>query len=831
MNGKDPEVAKHPGLKNIKERHTMKSLSQLSVQVKQNPVFRTEFQQLFPDKYRSKKNSLCPWHDDTRESLQINDTNAYCHTEKTTYSRIDLDSLASGRDYIQSVKFLAEKDGITPAIRTKSTWPDPIATYDYQDADGKLIYRTVKFPKDHNPPFIQQTPNGANGWKPKLPKDVPRVLYRLPELNAADPSETVIITEGEKDAETARCLGFVATTTPLGAGNWPPLQSNYNIQAPLKDRICWIVPDNDEAGRKHALDIAISLSGFASVVKVVNLPGLPEKGDLSDFVEQHGPDKTKAMILELAAKTPEFKPGDAPIVEATDGPKKPDGNTQYKRVQKILKDLHVRVFRDENRRFLAHVETPTETYFEPILSSTLRALITKAYGRSDYPRDDPIKAALYRLWDETDKSIELHKRALQLDNAIYISRHAKNGEMYAVTKGGYELTKQAPPDVHFSPDPKLLELPVAQDGGSISELWEFLPFADDNSKIICAVWPILAWLTKIQRRGLFIVGRDGSGKTTLARTIRYIFDPHSKPIATIEENQTDFVLKCAAHFVVIIDNIDKLPDALRGAFCQLITEGSFGRRKLFSDDDYVEHSLKGTFITTGKKLPSDESEVLDRGLLLTMPQRCGSYSIDRHWERLAQARPRILGTMLRALSKAMETVKEVELVHDQSDRWYDWMKWGCAVAEGLGISSTRFQEAVSEARGRVTADVVDSHPVLWPLKVWAADVYDSRQRQVTEIGPIKATEFYEAVRSVAERIGFGYEFPKSPSIFSREINKLQGMIQRMGIRLDHNKPTRTGSTWTLTIDGSNSEFNEFLESNQTTDVKAECLNASQCLHT
>jgi hypothetical protein len=49
------------------------------------------------------------------------------------------------------------------------------------------------------------------------------VLYRLPELLAArqkKPNITVLVPEGEKDVESARELGFVATCNPFGALKW-----------------------------------------------------------------------------------------------------------------------------------------------------------------------------------------------------------------------------------------------------------------------------------------------------------------------------------------------------------------------------------------------------------------------------------------------------------------------------------------------------------------------------------------------------------------------------------------------------------------------------------
>ena len=67
--------------------------------------------------------------------------------------------------------------------------------------------------------------------------------------------------------------------TAEGAGKWRP---HFAAEFPKRDVV--IVPDRDEAGRKHALAIAASLVPVARSVRIVELPGLPPKGDVSDWL-------------------------------------------------------------------------------------------------------------------------------------------------------------------------------------------------------------------------------------------------------------------------------------------------------------------------------------------------------------------------------------------------------------------------------------------------------------------------------------------------------------------------------------------------------------------
>ncbi|MEE9541063.1 MAG: hypothetical protein V3V85_06175, partial [Candidatus Thorarchaeota archaeon] len=122
--------------------------------------------------------------------------------------------------------------------------------------------------------------------------DVRRVLYRLPELLAADPTEPVYIPEGEKHVNELMELGFVATCSPFGAGKWKDEYSEH-----LKGRRVVILPDNDEPGQKHAQQIAESLRGIAASTKVLELPGLPPKGDILDWLDAgHVADDLRNLI-------------------------------------------------------------------------------------------------------------------------------------------------------------------------------------------------------------------------------------------------------------------------------------------------------------------------------------------------------------------------------------------------------------------------------------------------------------------------------------------------------------------------------------------------------
>jgi hypothetical protein len=162
-------------------------------------------------------------------------------------------------------------------------------TYDYRDTDGKLLFQVVRYyPKG----FAQRRPDRPDGWEWNI-KGVKRVLYRLPELLASNPEETVYVVEGEKDAEKLASLGLTATTNPQGAKKW---REEYT--AVLEGRHVAIIPDNDTEGREHAEAVAAALSVVARSVRVVALPDLPQKGDVSDWLNAGGTVEELSRLVE-----------------------------------------------------------------------------------------------------------------------------------------------------------------------------------------------------------------------------------------------------------------------------------------------------------------------------------------------------------------------------------------------------------------------------------------------------------------------------------------------------------------------------------------------------
>lgn len=172
-------------------------------------------------------------------------------------------------------------------------------TFDYTDEHGNLIYQTVRLRKPNGDKDFKQRRKGPDGkWIWNL-QTVTQVPFKLPELVAW--KGFTYIAEGEKCCLSLIRRGWFATTNSGGATHFSP-----DLVKWFEGRHVGILPDNDEKGRKHAEMVAALLHPVVASVRIIELPGLPLKGDVHDWLESG---KTADELYELVEDTPVWFPG------------------------------------------------------------------------------------------------------------------------------------------------------------------------------------------------------------------------------------------------------------------------------------------------------------------------------------------------------------------------------------------------------------------------------------------------------------------------------------------------------------------------------------------
>jgi hypothetical protein len=186
-------------------------------------------------------------------------------------------------------------------MRKRERAQQPKKTYfDYHAESGAVVYQVERtdYYDGRKKTFRQRRPDGNGGWLWNL-GGVQPVPYRLPELiEAAGNGNLIVIAEGEGKVDLLRSWNFAATCNPGGAKNWKAEHSAY-----LRGADVVVMPDNDDAGRRHLDTVAESLieAGAASV-RVLDLPGLGTKQDIVDWAAAGGIAEALRDLIEHTAK-------------------------------------------------------------------------------------------------------------------------------------------------------------------------------------------------------------------------------------------------------------------------------------------------------------------------------------------------------------------------------------------------------------------------------------------------------------------------------------------------------------------------------------------------
>jgi Protein of unknown function (DUF3631) len=223
----------------------------------------------------------CPSHDDTKPSLSVKEGDDECAVMHCF--------VGCPNEQIVAALKLNMAD-LFPPKPSRDGWGPVVATYRYRGEDGCVLFEKRRFA---NKNFSQRQPDGTGNIE-----GVRRVPYRLPELlDGVRAGRWIFVVEGEKAADRLVREGFVATCGNGGAGKW-----HYTERDGFRGAKVAVLADNDKVGRDHALDVARSLNGIAQEIRLVELPGLPEKGDVVDYLDADG---TAEGLRALVTEAPE----------------------------------------------------------------------------------------------------------------------------------------------------------------------------------------------------------------------------------------------------------------------------------------------------------------------------------------------------------------------------------------------------------------------------------------------------------------------------------------------------------------------------------------------
>jgi hypothetical protein len=214
---------------------------------------------------------------------------------------------------------------------------------------------------------------------------------------------------------------------------------------------------------------------------------------------------------------------------------------------------------------------------------------------------------------------------------------------------------------------------------------------------------MIAWLTAALRPVgpypvLVLNGEQSSGKSTLARILRLLIDPHTSPVLALPSSAENLMATALNGWLLAYENISTIPGWLSDCICQLAFGGGFASRALFTNDERSDIYAQRPVILVGIDDFVLRGDLRDRSVFLHLP---GIAETNRRterafWPAFRSEYPRILGGVLDAIVGGLRELPSVDL--KELPRMADFAEWGEAIGRGLAWGPTR-----SYQRTRTTA--------------------------------------------------------------------------------------------------------------------------------
>jgi hypothetical protein len=420
--------------------------------------------------------------------------------------------------------------------------------------------------------------------------------------------------------------------------------------------------------------------------------------------------------------------------------------------------------------------------------SWLRRLMWEEEGRS--VSGEYLKMAAGTLSAHAEfsgEARELYTRAAWHEGVLYYE--LRPGKVVRVGPGGW--TFEANPPVLFRRYVNLKALPNPSEaaGGSLKVLDELVNLKSKRDRRLFKAYLVTLPLEHVGRPIFNASGAMGSGKTTIGRVAKRIWDPTAPE--TVRFDPRDFLQKSMHAYVVMLDNQNTIPEWAADTTCRLVTGEADSKRRLYTDDEDVIIELRRAVILNGINVPTERSDVLDRSLVVELERISDGdrKTEDEIWERFAQEHPRLLGALFDVLSKAIALKGSIKL--SRRPRLADWGEYAASVYEVMGWGAETFLKDWDEVVRVQNQATLDGSPVAQTIIKFMED---------RESFEGSSTELHKKLESIAEEIGVQVvrdkAWPKSARWLWRRIKEVLSLLAAAGIEAGRTED-RTGSTIAL----------------------------------
>ena len=582
--------------------------------------------------------------------------------------------------------------------------------------------------------------------------------------------EPVYVVEGERDADGLAELGLLATTNPGGAGKWHKEYAEI-----LKGRSVRIIPDADDPGQKHAVQVAKSLLEHGCNVRVLELQGAKDVTDWLDAghtqhelmcLARETPDLTVDGLAELRRR---WELDDSVLEQGRNGERK----TQAQKLIELTKDAELWHSPDLTPYATMEIGGRRETW--PVRSRQFKLWLVQQFFECEnkppgtMARNDALDY-FEAVASFNGSRHDVFIRVAAADGKIYLDLANHQWQVVEIDANGWSIISDAP--VKFRRTKAMLPLPVPIPGGDLDDLKE-LCNVDDTGLILIVSWLLSALRGQGPFPVLEVLGEQGSAKSTLARIVRFLVDPNTAPLRSMPRQERDLAIAARNAWALVFDNLSRLSDPTSDAICRLATGGGFSTRRLYTDGEEEIFDSRRPVILNGIVDIATRTDLIDRCLVLTLksiPEKARKTEEEIN-ACLDAKRPELLGALLDAIAEGLRSYENTKLA--KLPRMADFARWMVACEKALPWESGRFIEVYAANRQRAVEESVEADLV-------ASAVRTLIEREAEWIG--SATDLLSELEEfVPERAKKSRRWPQAANWLTRRLKQSATFLRVVGI--------------------------------------------------
>lgn len=388
---------------------------------------------------------------------------------------------------------------------------------------------------------------------------------------------------------------------------------------------------------------------------------------------------------------------------------------------------------------------------------------------------------------------DVHLRLAHLDGLSYLDLGTSDGAYVEIAPGRWTVRRGTCP-VLFTRTDDFAALPIPVSGGSRGTLADLLALSTTDSRFRLAWgWLVAQMLPHTARPLLYLVGSQGSGKTTRGLLIANVLEPQSE-LGLLKKSERENNVTAKSSFILTADNLTKVSEDVSNWLCSLVTGAKIKERLLYTNAQTISYSIKRSGIFTGKVKPRGlESDAAERMVFLEfgrMPEG-QTRADDDLLADLHMAHPRILGALLSDMAAALRLLPDLT---PQDAGGYRFAKFGMVHAALDRIDSAGYVEALlSEAADALTEAIPDTPDLLAILRAVARD---GGAMEVTAAALLDAMNLHRPPTAGQSN---GAWWPATGEQLGTRLRNQQEALRKAGLSIDFR---RTGKARTRVLDMS-----------------------------